>query len=90
MLREIDTYETLPSYPTDWLDYGPLVFDDGLLPHCTVLRHLTGKNLFTPYVVHTAILIKGKWDYVSGTYFKENCLLDAREFFHRVMIQPSV
>lgn len=55
----------LPPIPSDWIEHSPVVLREGCLPACVSLRKW---NEVTPFVVHTAYVNNGVWNYERGDY----------------------
>jgi len=55
----------IPTTPSDWIEMTPIVIEEGCYPSCTVIRNW---NEVTPFVVHTAYIMEGKWCYTRGFY----------------------
>jgi len=70
----------IPDPDPKWLNATPVVVRKGCYPTCIVLRPWDCP--VTPFVVHRAIAIKGKWEYEQGSYCLSRTAAD-EAFFAR-------
>jgi hypothetical protein len=66
---------TIPNFPTNWIKRSNIRIQEGCYPTCLVIRPWT--NEMTPFVVHMAIAIDGKWSYECGNYCRDMARAEA-------------